>query len=340
MRAALAPSGAAAPVALSALLAVVLVGSASVGAVQLAPAAMAGMLAAAAGLPVDGGWAPLDQTVFFTLRLPRVLMAAVVGACCAASGALTQGLFRNPLADPGLVGVTGGAAVGAAAALALGAAAWSPLAVAGAAGLGALLVTVAVVSLAAIDGRPSVGQLLLAGVAMQAMAGAALGLLLTVADDAGLRSITFWMMGSVGGATWPSLAVVTGVAAIGLAWSARLSPSLDVLLLGDDAARDLGVDPVRLQRAVVGLVAAMVGASTAFCGTIGFVGLVVPHLARGLVGPRHARLVPASALGGASLLAAADTLARTVAAPAELPVGLLTTLVGGPFFLFLLRRGR
>jgi iron complex transport system permease protein len=212
--------------------------------------------------------------------------------------------------------------------------------VAAAAFLGGLLTTGAVMRFATVHGRPDLSTMLLAGIAVNAVAGAALGLLLVVADDGQLRSITFWTLGSLAGGSWPALAVV-GAATLGaLGWSIRAAPSLDAMLLGHGEARLLGVEVDRVQRRAVALVALTVGTATAVCGVIGFVGLVVPHLARLLVGPSHRVMLPLSALLGAGLMVGADLLARTVVAPAELPVGLLTTLLGGPFFLGLLARSR
>lgn len=288
----------------------------------------------------------VEATVLWSLRLPRVLLAAVVGGGLSLAGALTQGLFRNPLADPGLLGVSAGASLAAALALVLGAGAlgaWaSAAAVSAAAFLGGLAATLLVVAIATVDGRPAVATMLLAGIAVNAMAGAGLGLLLTVADDAQLRSITFWMLGSVAGATWPAVGVAVGAVLLPAVLALRWAGALDAMLLGATDAAMVGVDTVQVQRGVVAVVAIVVGVCTSLCGVVGFLGLVVPHLARLLVGPSHRRLLPMSLILGAGLLTAADLVARVVVAPAELPVGLITTLLGGPFFVGLLlqRRGR
>jgi len=328
----------------SATVGVLLLGSASLGAVPIDVMDVLGMLASAAGLPVEASWTPLEETVLWRLRLPRVALSALVGAGLSLAGALTQGLFRNPLAEPGLLGVSAGAGLFAALAIVAGSSALSAWlatsTVAMSAFVGGLLTTVLVAAIATVDGRPSVTTMLLAGIAVSALAGAGLGLLLTLADDAQLRSITFWMMGSIGGATWPAV----GVAAVGVGLPAlvslRWAPALDAMLLGVTEAQHLGVDTARVQAGTVAVVAMMVGVCTSLCGVIAFLGLVVPHVARRIVGPGHRRLLPLSVLLGAGLLAAADLMSRTVAAPAELPVGLLTTCLGGPFFLVQLLRHR
>jgi len=321
-----------------------LLGSACVGAVPIEATHVLGMLGAAAGVPVEPTWTEVEHTVLWKLRLPRVLLSALVGAGLSVAGALTQGLFRNPLAEPGLLGVSAGSGLFAALAIVAGAStlsAWLATgAVAASAFVGGLLTTALVAAIATVDGRPSVTTMLLAGIAVSALAGAGLGLLLTIADDAQLRSITFWMMGSMGGATWPAVGLAALGAGLPALWSLRWGRALDALLLGVGEAERLGVDTRRVQGGVVAVVALVVGVCTSLCGVIAFLGLVVPHVARRLVGPGHRRLLPLSLLLGAGLLTAADLVSRTVVAPAELPVGLITTLLGGPFFLGQLVRQR
>jgi iron complex transport system permease protein len=257
-----------------------------------------------------------------------------------------QGLFRNPLADPGLVGVSSGAAMGAAFAIVLGAA-WgglpevlAPYLLSASAFAGGLLVTSMVFRLGRRDGQTSVASMLLAGVALTALSGAVIGLLTYLADDATLRSLTFWNLGSLNGASyarlWPLLLVAAAVAL----WLPRRARALNALLLGESEARHLGFDIERLKRELVLCTALGVGAAVAAAGMIGFIGLVVPHLVRLLVGPDHRVLLPASLLAGASLLLFSDLLARLLLAPAELPIGIVTALIGAPFFLYLLLRGR
>ncbi|WP_237561489.1 FecCD family ABC transporter permease [Frateuria defendens] len=325
-------------------------------AVLLAAAALWGLSSGAMALPAGrvlqalGHWlggAPLDADdhVVLMLRLPRVLMAVLVGAALACGGAAMQGLFRNPLADPGLIGVSAGAALGAVAVIMLGhlvigrlPEAVAPYGVAAAAFAGGLAATLLVYAIG--RRRPGVATLLLAGVAINAMAGAAVGVLIFLASETQLRDITFWSLGSLGGSDWLRLAIAAPPTLLPLLLLPRLARALNALLLGEQEASLLGFRPQRLRRTLIALVALMVGAAVAAAGMVGFVGLIVPHLLRMVWGPDHRLLLPASALGGGALLVAADTLSRVVAAPAELPIGVLTALLGGPFFLWLLLRAR
>ena len=292
---------------------------------------------AAMGRWLGGAAARGDDNVVLMLRVPRLLLAMLVGAALASGGATMQGLFRNPLADPGLIGVSAGAALGAVAAIVLGGSSgsWLVAVLAFAGGLGATSLVYAL-------GRRHAGvaNLLLAGVAVNAIAMAGVGLLTYMASENQLRDLTFWSLGSLGGATWKSIATIAPWILLPLACLPRAAQALNALLLGEGEATLLGFRPERLQPLLVGLVALAVGASVAFSGVIGFVGLVVPHLLRMIFGPDHRFLLPGSALGGAILLVAADALARTVVAPGELPIGVLTALVGGPFFLWQLLRRR
>jgi len=280
-----------------------------------------------------------DDAVILALRMPRVLLAMLVGAALGCGGTAMQGLFRNPLADPGLIGVSAGAALGAVCVIVLGGSVLAgSFAVAMAAFVGGLLATCLVYALG--RRRAGVATLLLAGVAINAIAMAGVGLLTYLASENQLRDLTFWSLGSLGGATWARLAVVAPLMLLPLLLLPRMAHALNALLLGEHEAALLGFRPRRLQPLLIGLVALAISAAVAMTGVIGFVGMVVPHLLRMLWGPDHRLLLPASALGGAALLVAADTLARTVVAPAELPIGVLTALVGGPFFLWLLLRSR
>lgn len=317
--------------ALAVLLATLCLASAGIGAVQVP---FHEVIAT-----VFGGAGP-HQDVLLAIRFPRVVLAVLIGASLAVAGAAMQGVFGNPLAEPGVIGVSSGAAVGAVGAIVLGAGAFGGWSVTMAAFIGGFLATLAVYALARSGGRTEVVTLVLTGVAVNAIAGAAVGLLTFVADDAQLRSITFWTLGSVGGATWPVVAAMAPFAAIGLVAVPLFARSLDLLSLGERGARHLGVDTERVRMAVICLAALLTGASVAAAGIIGFAGLVVPHLIRLIAGPAHRILLPASALAGACVLLAADLVARTVVIPAELPIGVLTALLGGPFFLWLLRRTR
>ncbi len=289
----------------------------------------------------------ITRATVLEIRLPRLLLALTCGAALAVSGAALQGIFRNGLADPGLIGVSSGAALGAVLGIAFGIAAVPALngvagtfAIAGAAFTGALGTTMLTLRLATRGGQTSVVTLLLAGIAINAGCFAAIGYFIYAADNTQLRNITLWTLGSLGGATPETavVAVVTTVACSLIIW--RFAAQLDLMLLGEAEAFHLGTDVETLKRTVVVASALMVGACVAFSGLIGFIGLVTPHIARLLIGPSHRTLLPASALLGAGLLVVADTIARTAAAPAELPIGVLTAAVGAPFFLGLLLAGR
>lgn len=283
--------------------------------------------------------APEVALVVGSVRLPRTLMAIAVGALLGQCGAVMQGLFRNPLADPGIIGVAAGAALGAALFLVIWPTA-GPLAVPVAAFGGGLASTALVYAMATRDGHTSIPTLLLAGVAVSALTGAAIGLLTYIADDLALRDLSLWQMGSLAGAQWQQLAVTVPTAVV-ISWRfQRAAQALNALLLGEAEARHLGIDVSRLKRELILWSALGVGVAVAATGIIGFIGLVVPHLVRMLVGPDHRLLLPLSAAGGALMLLAADIGARTLAAPAEMPVGLVTTLIGVPFFIVLLRRQR
>ena len=294
----------------------------------------------------------LQRTVFSHIRAPRVALAGLVGAVLAVSGATLQGLFRNPLADPGLIGVSSGAALGATAVIVIGgalASVWAtlpfavhalPFAVPLAAMGGAALVTLFLYAFAARYGRFSIVTIILVGIAVNALAGVGIGAFQYLSDDAQLRTLTFWMMGSFGGANWTTVlpaALLMSAAAAPLFFAAR---GLDLLQLGEAEAFHLGIDVRRLKRRAILCSAAAVGAGVALAGMIGFVGLVVPHLVRLLIGAAHRYVLAGSLLLGATLTILADLLARIVVAPAELPVGLVTSALGAPFFLWLIARAR
>jgi iron complex transport system permease protein len=280
------------------------------------------------------------RAVLFAIRMPRVLASVLIGACLAVSGAALQGLFRNPLAGPALVGVSSGAALAAAAVIVIGPAAggiWTrPLA----AFAGSIASTLLVYALATRDGKTDVATMLLAGVAVNSIAMAGNGLFTFIADDAELRDITFWTLGSLGGITWRSLSVTAPVMLASMLALPRLSRQLNTLLLGERQAVYTGTNVQLVKGVSIAAVAAGVGAAVSIAGIIGFVGLVAPHLVRLAIGPDYRTLIPGSAVLGAILLLLADLLARTVVAPAELPIGIVTALVGGPFFVWLLMRHR
>ncbi|MEM9620487.1 MAG: iron ABC transporter permease [Pseudomonadota bacterium] len=288
---------------------------------------------------------PLQDTVFMDIRAPRVLLAGCVGAVLGLAGACLQGLFRNPLADPTLIGVSSGAALGAVAMIVLGDALQLPALLAAyavpvAAICGALLVTSFLYAFAARFGQFNIVTLLLVGIAVNAMSTVGIGAFEYLSDDRQLRNLVFWMMGSFGRAGWqtvlPALVVMILAGLILL----RQSRGLDLIQLGEADASFLGVDVGRLKRLVILMSAVAVGAGVALSGIIGFVGLVVPHLVRLLIGPLHRFLLPGSILLGAGLMMSADLFARTIIVPAELPVSLVTSALGAPFFLWLIARSR
>lgn len=316
-----------------------------VGAVALSPAEVLAALARRLGFASSA--TAREELIVCSLRLPRIVLAIVVGAALAGAGAGLQGLVRNPLADPALIGVSNGAALAAVAFIVLGHAlvvalpsSMTPWLLPASAFAGALVATTLAVTLARRNGRISPASLVLAGVGIASLAGAGVGMLLFVADDAQLRSVTFWTLGSLGAASWKLVGVVALPVAVGLAILVAHRDALDRLLLGEAEARHLGIEPERVTRRVIVAVALAVGAAVAACGVIGFVGLVVPHLVRGWLGPSHRWLLPASICGGAVLLLAGDTIARVIVAPAELPVGIVTALAGAPVLLVMVIRGQ
>ncbi len=317
-------------------LAAVSVWSVTVGAVGVPVRHVVAVIADLVGIGDVDGVPAASVTVVRDIRLPRILLAIGVGGSLGLCGAALQGVFANPLADPGLIGTSSGAALGAVVGIVTGLGtigSWSTPAFAFA---GALAVTALVYRIARHDGRTEVVTLVLTGIAINAMVVAAIGYVTFLADDQELRSIVFWQLGSMAAARWSSVAVAFAFLALGLAVVPRLGRSLDLLALGEREARHLGVDTERLRRIVMAVSALVVGAAVAVAGIIAFVGLVVPHLIRLAAGPGHRLLLPASALGGALLLVGADVIARTAVEPAELPLGVLTSAVGGVFFLWLL----
>ncbi|MGW5395626.1 FecCD family ABC transporter permease [Streptomyces sp. NPDC003952] len=325
--------------ALAAVLVLLALVSAGVGAYEIPLGEVVGSVQHRLGL----GGATLDrvgESVLWNVRLPRVVLALLVGASLGCAGALMQGVFGNPLAEPGVIGISAGAAVGAVAAIGLGLSFfgnWTITACAFAAGL----ITVgAVYLLSRNGGRTEVVTLILTGIAVNAFAGALIGLFVFFADSGQVNQITFWQLGSLAQATWPKVLAVLPCALAGLLAAPFYAGRLDLLSLGERPARHLGVDVERLRLALILVVALLTAAAVAVAGIITFVGLLVPHLLRMANGPGHRFLVPGSALAGAVVLVAGDLAARTLAQPAELPLGVLTALLGSPFFFWLLRRTR
>ncbi len=286
---------------------------------------------------------PVARTIILDVRGPRVVLGVAVGATLAVAGAVLQALFRNPLAEPSIIGVSAGAGAAAVATIALG----GMVSFIGVgilyilpvtAFLGGLVATLAVMAIARVGGQTPVLTMLLAGIAVTAIGGALMGLMMFVSNDEQLRAINFWMLGSLGSATWAAIIPALILMGLMLAAVPMLTRNLNLILLGEREAASLGLSVDRFKNIAVVLVAAGVGAAVAVSGMIGFVGIVVPHLLRLVIGPDHRILLPASMLGGAALLLWADVAARTLAPPAELPIGILTALLGAPFFLWLLRR--
>jgi iron complex transport system permease protein len=299
-------------------------------------------------LGVDSGATPTpaQAATILDIRLPRVVLALLIGAALAQAGAAMQGIFRNPLADPGLVGISSGAALAAVAVIVLGdrvglfSALPARYVLPVATFLGGAAATWLVLRIALVDGHTRVGTLLLSGLALNAIAGAGIGFFSHVASDSALRSVTFWMFGSLGKAGWAEIAIAAPLLIVPLVLMPRDARALDALLLGEAEAGHLGVNVERLKRRLTFLVVLAAGSAVALAGIVAFVGLIVPHLIRLWAGPEHRTVLPASALLGALLLVLADSAARVALSPTELPIGILTALIGGPFFFLLLLRRR
>ncbi|HEU5224169.1 MAG TPA: iron ABC transporter permease [Actinomycetota bacterium] len=322
----------------AALIAAFLVGVA-VGAVWISPVATIRLIAWKLGLtgrPEDVS--PAAEVIVFQLRLPRVLLAAIVGGALAASGAVFQGLFRNPLADPAIIGVSSGAALGAVVMIVtVGAGSLGAFAVPIAAFVGAMATAFVVYRLARIGPAVHVATLLLAGIAIAAVISSLMSLVMSFSGEE-IRDIYAWLLGGLVAQGWRSVEIVLPVVAVGVAGAWLVGHELNLISLGEERAAQLGVELDRLKLTSIAVGALLAAAAVSVAGVIGFVGLMTPHLLRLVIGSDHRRLVPASVLGGATLLILADLIARTIVAPSELPVGVVTALLGGPFFIYLLRR--
>jgi len=288
-----------------------------------------------------------EHLVFMNIRLPRLMLGIAAGCGLGMAGAVMQGLFRNPLADPGLIGISSGAALAAGVTIVLGAWLWPVLprtlgswTLVSMAFGGGFLVTLLIYVLSRSESGTRMALMLLAGIAINALAGAGLGLLSVMATDEQLRSLQFWLLGSLGGARWSAVALVGVVVLLACAASLTLAAPLNAIALGESQAALLGVDVERTKRRAIVVTAFAVGAVTATTGIIGFIGLIAPHWVRMIAGPDHRIVLPASGLLGAALVLAADTVARTILAPAELPLGVLTAFIGVPMFLLMLRHYR
>ncbi len=325
---------------LSLLLIAALLLAVGIGAVAVPPGTVVAILLDRLGITLDVAVTQQQQAILWVIRLPRVLMGGLVGAGLATAGALLQGVFRNPLADPGLIGVSSGAALGAVAVIVMGFAPLGIFTLPVVAFIGGTCTTLLVYHLSQRNGRTDIASMLLIGLALNALAGAGTGLLTYLADEPQLRSIVFWTMGGLNGVLWEMTLGAAPWIVLALLLAPMLSRPLNLFALGEAEARHLGVEVEQVKRRAVLLAALATGAAVAVAGPIGFVGLIVPHIIRLVAGPDHRLLLPACALMGATLLMLADLLARTIAAPAEVPVGLITAFAGGPFFLALILRAR
>lgn len=285
-----------------------------------------------------------EEIILTVIRFPRVVLAALVGACLACCGAVMQGLFRNPLADPSLIGVSSGASAGAGFIIVFGgtwlhgSSFFGLTFIAFGASIGGALAVLLVYRLSTSSNGTSVPTMLLVGIAISALAGALNGIFSFIADNEMLRRMSLWQMGSLGAANWFHVGVAGLAATLLLVTLPSQSQALNAFLLGESEARHLGIDTERVKKRIILITAIGVGASVAVAGMISFVGLVVPHMVRMVIGPNHKYLIPSSAALGAILLIVADSIARTIAAPAELPTGILTALLGVPFFFWLLTK--
>ncbi|MEM6475250.1 MAG: iron ABC transporter permease [Pseudomonadota bacterium] len=335
-------------VATCAVLALVgVVASIMLGPLDIGPVDVVRIALGALGFETTEGLTRVQIGVVENIRGPRALLGALVGAALGGAGAAMQGFFRNPLADPGLIGVSAGGAFAAVAVIVLGGAALAgftaalgSFALPLAAFAGSLVTVVAIYALSMMDGRVVVATMLLAGVAANALAFSGIGYLTFLADDAQLRDLTFWTLGSLGGATWERVLPASLGMIVALAMLLTLQRPLNALLLGEDDASALGVDVELAKRLAAVGTALGVGAATAVCGIVNFVGLVVPHLVRLVTGPDHRYVLPGSCFLGAALILFADIIARIAVSPAELPLGVVTAAIGAPFFFWLLMRDK
>lgn len=299
-----------------------------------------GLLFDKIGISLGIEYTSREEAVVWVIRVPRMAMAALVGAGLGVSGAALQGLFRNPLADPGLIGVSSGAAFAVALSVVLGLSTLGLFVQPLAAFIGGLSLTFLIYGFARRGGRAQMATMLLVGIAVNALLGAAISFILSFSDDVELRDIVFWMLGSLAGSRWEFVYSAGPLILIAIVILIRQAGSLNLLTLGDAEARHLGVRVQRTQLLIVTAAALATGAGVAVAGIVGFIGLIAPHMVRLAVGPDHRRLMPASAMAGAILLLGADLGSRTIASPAEMPLGVLTALIGTPVFLFLIDRAR
>ncbi len=316
--------------------------AASLGTVAIPPRDIAAIaLARALGVSIGAGWSETQEAIVWQLRLPRVLGAALVGGALASAGVLFQGLLRNPMADPYLLGTSGGAALAATIALLMPATfgAFGFAHVPMAAFIGALAAVLLVYRIARVGARTPITTLLLAGFAASSMMAAVMSFLMLMNQNA-LQRVVLWTMGGISASGWDALGVIAPLILVGMIAAAALANDLNAFLLGEEQAAALGVAVERRKFCVMALGALLTGAAVAISGLVGFVGLIVPHVVRLVLGPDHRLLLPASFLGGAIFLVLADLLARVLLAPTELPLGVVTALIGAPFFIYLLRKSK
>lgn len=312
----------------------------SVGPYAIPPSHAVGILLERLGFG-DAAASDTERAIIVSIRMPRIMLALIVGAALGVSGAVMQGLFRNPMADPGIIGVSAGGALGAVIAIATGTSALVALALPAMSFAGAAATLVVVYIVASVGGRFSMAALLLAGVAIGAFIAAVISaIILFTADLQAQREMLFWLAGGLGASTWEDVRLSAPFVLLGIAVSVMLSRDLNLLMLSDEEARALGVRVALTRNSLLIATSLITGAAVAFSGTIAFVGLIAPHTLRLIVGADHRALIPLSAIGGGVFLLAADILSRTVIAPAEVPVGVVTALTGAPFFLALLARNK
>lgn len=317
--------------------------SSCIGAVRISLAELLSILINRSGLSEVVNFKPQQAAVLLNIRLPRVALGILIGAGLGISGAVIQGLFRNPLAEPGLIGISSGATLFAVLMIVLEVGVFKSLsavlgfyALSFAAFAGACITTTIVYRLSVRNGRTVTTTLLLSGIAINALAGAFTGLLTYMATDEQLRTITFWSLGSLGGASWATVSGLLPFILIPVIGLPFLAKSLNALALGDSEALHMGIDVKLVKRIIILLATVAVGASVGVAGTIGFIGLIIPHLLRMIFTADHRLVIPGSAILGAALLTLADLMARTIVAPAELPIGILTALIGTPVFLYII----
>lgn len=328
---------------LTVVLVLTMVISSCAGAVQISFSELISIIAYHTGLSDHQNFEAQQAAVFLNLRLPRVLLGVLIGAALGVSGAAIQGLFRNPLAEPGLIGISSGATLFAVIMIVLETKIFKELtgiigfyALSLASFIGAGLTTMLVYRIAMRNGKTIITTLLLGGIAINALAGAFIGLLTYMATDAQLRNITFWSLGSLGGASWPTVTTLLPFVLIPVFGLPFLAKSLNALALGESQAMHMGVNVKMVKRIIIAMATMAVGASVAVAGMIAFIGLIIPHILRMTFTADHRLVIPGAALLGAALLTMADLIARTVVAPAELPIGILTAMIGAPVFIYII----